>query len=204
MVRFTGPKNKIARKFGANLFGRLRNPLIHKPNPPGVHGAKRKKKSDYGLQLEEKQKLRAVYGMISQKQLLKYFKEATRKPGKTADLFLIELETRLDIVVYRLKFASTIFAAQQLVSHGHILVNGKRVDRRSFRVKPGMTISIREKSQKNTLIAQSIESSREVPEYLTLDAAKFSGEFMQIPEADQIPIPEINVPLVCEFLAHTS
>jgi len=204
MVRFTGPKNKIARKFGANLFGRLRNPLIHKPNPPGVHGSKRKKKSDYGLQLEEKQKLRAVFGMISQKQLLKYFKEATRKPGKTADLFLIELETRLDIVVYRLKFASTIFAAQQLVSHGHILVNGKRVDRRSFRVKPGMTISVREKSQKNTLIAQAIESSREVPEYLSLDAAKFSGEFVLAPVADQIPIPEINVPLVCEFLAHTS
>jgi small subunit ribosomal protein S4 len=204
MVRFTGPKNKIARKFGANLFGRLRNPLIHKPNPPGVHGAKRKKKSDYGLQLEEKQKLRAIFGMISQKQLLKYFKEATRRPGKTADLFLLELETRLDIVVYRLKFASTIFAAQQLVSHGHILVNGKRVDRRSFKVKPGMTISIREKSQKNALIAQSIESSREVPEYLTLDAAKFSGEFVLIPEADQIPIPEINVPLVCEFLAHSS
>jgi len=203
MVRFTGPKNKIARKFGANLFGRLRNPLIHKPNPPGVHGAKRKKKSDYGLQLEEKQKLRAVFGMLSQKQLLRYFKESEKRPGKTADLFLQALETRLDIVVYRLKFASTIFAAQQLVSHGHILVNGKRVDRRSFNVKPGMTIALKEKSKNSQLIKQSLESSREVPEYLSLNASSFSGELTLLPEADQIPIPSINAPLVCEFLAHT-
>ncbi len=203
MVRFTGPKNKIARKFGANLFGRLRNPLIHKPNPPGVHGAKRKKKSDYGLQLEEKQKLRAIFGMLTQKQLLRYFKEAAKRPEKTTDLFMQALETRLDIVVYRLKFASTIFAAQQLVSHGHILVNGKRVDRRSFNVKPGMKISLKEKSKNSLLVKQSLESSREVPEYLSLNTGSFSGELVLLPELDQIPIPAINVPLVCEFLAHT-
>lgn len=203
MVRFTGPKNKIARKFGANLFGRLRNPLIHKPNPPGVHGAKRKKKSDYGLQLEEKQKLRAIFGMLTQKQLLRYFKEAARRPEKTTDLFMQALETRLDIVVYRLKFASTIFAAQQLVSHGHILIDGKRVDRRSFRVKPGMKISLKEKSKNSLLVKQSLESSREVPEYLSLNTGSFSGELVLLPEIDQIPIPAINVPLVCEFLAHT-
>jgi len=203
MVRFTGPKNKIARKFGANLFGRLRNPLIHKPNPPGVHGAKRKKKSDYGLQLEEKQKLRAIFGMLTQKQLLRYFKEAAKRPEKTTDLFMQALETRLDIVVYRLKFASTIFAAQQLVSHGHILVNGKRVDRRSFNVKPGMKISLKEKSKNSLLVKQSLESSREVPEYLSLNTGSFSGELVLLPELDQIPIPAINVPLACEFLAHT-
>ena len=206
MVRFSGSKNKIARRFGINIFGRLRNPMLHKQNPPGQHGAKRKKKSDYGLQLEEQQKLRACFGMLSKKQLLKCYKEASRKKtGTIAHNFMELLELRLDTAVYRLKFASTIFQAQQLVAHGHILVNGKKVDIRSFKVKSGMTISIKEKSQKLPLIKEALESPmREVPEYYSLDATKFSGQLITIPEIDQIPIPLVNIPLVCEFLAHTS
>ena len=137
MVRYTGPKNRIARRFGANIFGKKRNPLAHKMNPPGIHGQKRKKKSDYGVQLEEKQKLRACYGMLTQKTLVRYYREAVKNDGNTQDLFIQRIETRLDVVVYRLKFALTPFHAQQLVSHGHIFVDGKRVDIRSFQVKEG-------------------------------------------------------------------
>ncbi len=205
MSRYTGPKNRIARKFGVNIFGRLRNPLLHKPTPPGVHGAKRKKKSDYGLQLEEKQKLKACYGMITDKQLLRYFKKATDREGTTSQHLLQLLECRLDNVVYRLKFGATIFQAQQLVNHGHVLVNGKKVDIRSFQVKPGMVISIKEKSKGNTFIKTNMESTRQnVPEYLTLDEQSLKGELVRMPNVEEIPfsIP-INTTLVCEFLAHT-
>lgn len=205
MSRHTGPRNRIARRYGANIFGRLRNPLLHKANPPGMHGAKRRKKSDFGTQLEEQQKLRALYGMISRKQLVGYYQEALRSPLNTPLLFMQELECRLDNIVYRLKFAPTIFAAQQLVSHGHVLVNGKKVDRRSFRVKPGMEISIKPKSQQMPLVKQAVESSQvAVPEYLSLDAAKLSGQLMVAPGIDQIPLAlPINIPMVCEFLAYT-
>ncbi len=205
MSRYTGPKNRIARRFGVNIFGRLRNPLLHKPNAPGMHGAKRKKKSEYGTQLEEKQKLRAVYGMLTQKSLVNSFRKALNMPGATAHNFLQILECRLDNLVYRLRFASTIFAAQQLVSHGHVLVNGKKVDRRSFQVKPGMTLSIREKSQKMKAIAEAKGNiHREIPGYLSTHE-EFSGKLEMLPELDQISLPlPINIPLVCEFLAHTN
>jgi small subunit ribosomal protein S4 len=206
MARFIGNKNRIARRFGVNIFGRARNPLIHKPNPPGVHGARRKKKSDYGLLLEEKQKLKAVYGMIRERQLINYYKRALAMAGNTPQHLAEMLECRLDNMVYRLKFASTIFAAQQLVSHGHILVNGKKVDRRSFEVKPGMVISIREKSQKNKAIVESLENTnRSTPEYLSFDSAKFSGQLLVKPQIDQISWPvEINLPAICDFLDHTT
>lgn len=206
MVRYTGPKNRIARRFGANLFGKARNPLLHKPNPPGVHGAKRKKKSDFGLQLDEQQKLKAVYGMLTRSQLIRYFKDAARSKGNTPSLFIERLECRLDNIVYRLKLAPTIFAAQQLVSHGHVLVNGKKVDRRSFFVRPGMTVSIKTKSQEMPIIKQSLESvAQGIPEYLSSDPTKFSGQLLVSPAIDQVPFPiPLNVPLICEFLAHSS
>lgn len=206
MARYIGPKNRIARRFGANVFGRARSPLLHKPNPPGQHGAKRKKKSDYGLQLEEKQKLRAVYGMLSQKKLINAYKQAVKNPGNTAHNLLESLECRLDNVVYRLRFATTIFAAQQLVSHGHVLVNGKKVDRRSFLVKTGMEITLKEKSKKVKAIQIAQEAtSRDIPSYLSLSKDKCSGVLEMAPEPDQIPLSlPVNVPLVCEFLAHTA
>jgi small subunit ribosomal protein S4 len=206
MVRYTGPKNQIARKFGANIFGRVRNPLLHKPNPPGVHGTKRRKKSDFGVQLDEQQKLKAIYGMLTRKQLVRYYKEALHQQKNTTQAFMQRLECRLDNIVYRLKLAPTIFAAQQLVSHGHVLVDGKKVDRRSFYVRPGMVVSIRSKSQEIPIIKLAQENaSRAVPEYLSLDAEKFSGQVLVPPAPDQIPLPlPVNIPLICEFLAHTS
>ena len=205
MARYRGPKNRIARRFQTNVFGRARNPLLHKVNPPGMHGARRRKKSDYGLQFEEKQKLKAVYGMLSEKQLIRYYREAVRRRGNTAHLFIEMLESRLDIVVYRLKMAPTIFAAHQLVSHGHILVDGKKVDRRSFHVRQGMKISVREKSQTNQMIRASIESGRDLPEYCSVDPSSFTGELSAPPAYDMVPMPLIiNVPVVCELLAHTT
>ncbi len=206
MARFTGNKNRIARRFGANIFGRSRNPLLHKQNPPGQHGARRRKKSDYGLQLEEKQKLKAVYGMLSEKQLVRYYKKALRIPGNTAHHLAGMLECRLDTIVYRLKFAPTIFSAQQLVSHGHVMVNGKKVDIRSFQVKPGMTISIKEKSRNMKTIKEALDNgNRNVPEYLSLEAEKFEGKILNPPSLEQMPWPiEIDLPGICDFLAHTS
>lgn len=206
MARYTGNKNRIARRFGTNIFGRARNPMLHKPNPPGVHGARRRKKSDYGLQLEEKQKLKAVYGMLSEKQLINYFKKALRKAGNTAQHLAEQLECRLDNVVYRMKFANTIFGAHQLVSHGHILVNGKKVDRRSFIVEPGMVISIKEKSRKMKSINEALDNpARALPEYITLDRDHFSGQLVAMPLPEQMPWPiEINLPEICDFLAHTT
>jgi small subunit ribosomal protein S4 len=205
MSRYLGPKNRIARKFGANIFGRARNPLLHKVNPPGVHGAKRRKKSDYGLQLDEKQKLKAVYGMLTHKQLLLAYRTSLKKPGNTSHNLLSLLESRLDNIVLRLRLAPTIFSAQQLICHGHILVNGRKVDRRSFQVKPGMTISIKEKTKKMVIVkAAQGNTSREVPEYLSVSEDRNSGKMEAAPEFDQVPLPiMINVPLVCEFLAHT-
>lgn len=206
MARYIGNKNRVARRYGVNIFGRIRNPLLHKPNPPGMHGARRRKKSDYGLQLEEKQKLKAIYGMLSEKQLVKYYKEAVRLEGNTANHFAEMLECRLDVVVYRLRFGSTIFAAHQLVSHGHILVDGKKVDRRSFQVKPGMVISVKEKSRQSKAIKESLEhSARKVPEYLSLDQNHFSGQLLAKPVPEQMPWPiEISLPVICDFLAHST
>ena len=205
MSRYTGNKNRIARRFGVNIFGRARNPLLHKPNPPGVHGARRKKKSDFGLQLEEKQKLKAVYGMLSEKQLINNYKKAVMMKGNTPQHLAEILECRLDNVVYRLKFASTIFGAQQLVNHGHILVDGKKVDIRSFTVKPGMVISIKEKSQKVKSIQEALNGNREIPAYLSSDPTKFSGQLMTKPGLDQISWPiEIKLPEICDFLEHTT
>lgn len=204
MARYRGPKNRVARRFAANIFGKARNPLLHKQHPPGMHGAKRKKRSDFGMQLEEQQKLKAVYGMLSQKQLVNAYKKALLRPGNTSHNFIDHLECRLDNIVYRLRFAASIFGAQQLVSHGHILVDGKKVDRRSFLVRPGMKISIKTKSQQMKCIVASTEiASRDIPEYLSLGEDKLSGMLASIPHLDQVPFTlPINVPLVCEFLAH--
>lgn len=206
MSRYTGKKNRIARRFGVNIFGRARNPLIHKQNPPGVHGLRRRKKSDYGIQLMEKQKLKAIYGMIREKQLLNYYDEAARLTGNTAEHLAQMLECRLDVVVYRLKFGNTIFGAQQLVAHGHVMVDGKKVDRRSFQVRPGMVVSIREKSQKMLAVNEALDNSmRDVPEYLELHRNNFSGQLLNLPLVESMPWPlEINLPEVCDFLAHTT
>ena len=206
MASYRGPKNRIARRFAANIFGKARNPLLHKQHPPGMHGAKRKKKSDYGIQLDERQKLKAVYGMISYKQLVNAYKKALLTKGNTAQLFLEQLECRLDNVVYRLRMAPSIFAAQQLVTHGHIQVDGKKVDRRSFQVRPGMTVSVKPASRQMKVILHAQEqSNRDIPEYFSLGDDKFSGSVVSSPQLDQVPLPlPINIPLVCEFISHST
>ena len=205
MSRYTGPKNRIARRFGVNIFGKRRNPLLHKPHPPGVHGPKRKKKSDseFGLQILEQQKLKAVYGMLSKKQLVKYYQQSLAQPGNTNHLLLQKLETRLDNIVYKLGFASTIFQARQLVTHGHVRVDGKKVDIPSFVVKIGQSLSLSEKGEKMDQVQQALNNRESLPEYLTCDNKKMQGELIAIPneEAIEHPLP-IDVALVCEFLAH--
>jgi small subunit ribosomal protein S4 len=206
MARYRGPKNRIARRFGANIFGRARNPLLRKPNPPGQHGARRRKKSDYGIQLEEKQKLKACYGMLLEKKLVTLFKQAEREQGVTAENFMQKLECRLENVVYRLRFARTIFGAQQLVAHGHITVDGKKVDIRSYRVKPGQIVAIKEKSRNTKAILDSVETAQQnVPDYMELNKEKLTGKLIMLPTLEQIegqlPIP-VNIPVVCEFIAH--
>jgi small subunit ribosomal protein S4 len=204
MARYRDAKNRIARRLGVNIFGRAKNPLIHKAHPPGMHGAKRKKKSDYGVQLEEKQKLKAAYGMISEAQLRRYFGEAARRHQNTPELLIQRLECRLDNIVYRLRLAPTIFAAQQLVSHGHVSVNGKKVDIRSFEVRPGMEISIREKTKQNKIVSESVKNAnRSLPEYLELNEGTMTGKLLSLPTLGSIPTPlEINVPMICDFIAH--
>ncbi|MFZ4098989.1 MAG: 30S ribosomal protein S4 [Chlamydiia bacterium] len=204
MARYLGPKNRIARKYGTNIFGRLKNPLAKKPHPPGQHGAKRKKKSDYGMQLDEKQKLKACYGMLTEKQLMRYYEKAVAHHGDVANKLLQALECRLDNIVYRLRFAPTIFAAQQLVAHGHVLVDGKKVDIRSFVVHPGMKISLREKSREILVVKNAIEhGSRTVPEYLSMDPNTASGSLLVLPTIDQIQLAlPINIHTVCDFLAY--
>lgn len=207
MARYTGKKNRIARRFGANIFGRKRNPLLHKAHPPGVHGAKRKKKSDYGAQLEEKQKLKACYGMLSEKSLVRYYKEAARQKGNTMLRMMQLLEARLDIVVYRMGFASTIFHAQQLVAHGHITVNGKKVDIRSFSVNPGMTVAIKEKSRKVKAITEAAATNgRSLPGYFEVSEDKLSGKMLAYPGSiEEVPLAiPVDVATVCEFVAHNN
>lgn len=204
MARYRGAKNRIARRLGVNVFGRAKNPLIHKSHPPGMHGAKRKKKSDYGVQLEEKQKLKAAFGMISEAQLRRYFDAAARRRQNTPELLMQRLECRLDNIVYRLHLAPTIFAAQQLVSHGHVCVNGRRVNIRSFEVRPGMEISIQNKSKQMKLVTESAKNgNRSLPEYLSLDEGVLVGKLLSLPTLGSIPTPlEINVPMICDFIAH--
>lgn len=205
MVRYLGPKNRIARRFGVNVFNEVRSPLQKRPNPPGMHG-RRRKKSDYGLQLEEKQKLKACYGMLTERYLVNSFKRALSEEGNTVQRFMEKLECRLDTLVYRFNFAPTLFAAQQLVSHGHVLVNGKKVDCRSFLVKPGMELSIKPKSQKIPAVAFAFETaSRALPTYLSLDKEKFVGKLEMMPALDQIeavlPVP-LNIAGICDFISH--
>jgi small subunit ribosomal protein S4 len=205
MARYRGAKNRIARRLGVNVFGRSKNPLLHKGHPPGMHGAKRKKKSDYGLQLEEKQKLKAAFGMISEAQLRNYLAKAAAQHKDTPELLMQLLDSRLDVVVYRLRFASTIFGAQQLVSHGHVTVNGKKVNVRSFQVKPGMEISLDSKGKQLKCVLDSVKNAnRSVPDYMECNDASLVGKLVSLPSIVAIPLPlDIDVPMVCDFISHS-
>lgn len=198
MARYTGPKNKLARRAGMDL-GLKTNPtkLAKRLNiPPGQHGRKGSRKlSDYGIQLREKQKVKWIYGVL-EKQLRQYFETAARNPSATGEELLRQLELRLDNVVYRLGFAPTRTAARQLVTHGHIQIDQKKVDRPSYQVKVGHTISIKPKTAKIPAVAQVIEENKNIPKWLQRQA--IIGKIKQMPERDDIDA-DINESLIIEY-----
>jgi small subunit ribosomal protein S4 len=195
-------KYKINRRLGVNLWGRSKSPLAKgRENPPGQHGARRKKPSDFGTQLTAKQTLKGYYGNVSEKQFRKLYDEAVRRRGDTSENLIELLERRLDAVVYRLKFAPTPFAARQIVNHGHIRVNGKRVNISSYQIKDNDVISIKEKSKDMALIIEAAQSGeRDVPEYLTVDHKEMKGSFIRAPKLADVPYPvQMEPNLVIEF-----
>ena len=197
MARYTGPSWKLSRRFGISLTGTGKE-LEKRPYAPGQHGPNQRRKiSEYGLQLQEKQKLRHTYG-VTERQFRNTFDRAGKLQGKHGENFMILLESRLDNVVYRLGLARTRRAARQLVNHGHIFVNGSRVDIPSYKVTPGQTISVREKSRNAVVIKEAIEINNFVPDYLTFDADKLEGTFTRLPERSELPA-EINESLIVEF-----
>lgn len=197
MSRYTGPSWKLSRRLGISLSGTGKE-IEKRPYAPGQHGPnQRKKLSEYGLQLQEKQKLRHTYGM-TERQFRTLFDRAGKMKGVHGENFMILLETRLDNLVYRLGLARTRRGARQLVNHGHILVDGKRVDIPSFSVKPGQTISLREKSQNLAVVTEAIEVNNFVPDYLTFDADKKEGTFTRLPERSELS-SEINEAFIVEY-----
>ncbi|MCM3596550.1 MULTISPECIES: 30S ribosomal protein S4 [Bacillaceae] len=197
MSRYTGPSWKLSRRLGISLSGTGKE-LEKRPFAPGQHGpTQRKKLSEYGLQLQEKQKLRHMFG-VNERQFRNTFDKAAKMTGKHGENFMILLESRLDNVVYRLGLARTRRQARQIVNHGHIMVDGSRVDIPSFQVKPGQTITLREKSRNLDIVKESIEVSNFVPEFLTFDADKLEGTFTRLPERSELPA-EINEALIVEF-----
>lgn len=197
MARYTGSSWKISRRLGISLSGTGKE-LEKRPYAPGQHGPnQRKKLSEYGLQLQEKQKLRHMYG-VTERQFRNLFDKAGKLGGVHGENFMILLESRLDNVVYRLGLARTRRAARQLVNHGHILVDGSRVDIPSYRLTTGQTISLREKSRNLDVVKEAVEVNNFVPDYLTFDADKLEGTFTRLPERSELPA-EINETLIVEF-----
>lgn len=201
-MRYRGPKAKVMRRFGLALAAspKYQRILEKRPNPPGQHGgrAKRKKVGAYGSRLFEKQKLKAFYG-VAERQIRRYVAEAMRQQGPTGTNLLRILEQRLDAVVYRLGFAPSIWASRQLVGHGHVLVNGKRVDIPSYHVRPNDTITLSERFKRSRQLAIWLERGGIVPPaYLELDRDQMSGRLVRLPERDEIPVP-IDDRLIVEF-----
>ena len=197
MARYTGSSWKISRRLGISISGTGKE-LEKRPYAPGQHGPnQRKKLSEYGLQLQEKQKLRHMYG-VTERQFRNLFDKAGKLAGKHGENFMVLLEARLDNVVYRLGLARTRRAARQLVNHGHILVNGSRVDIPSYRLAAGQTISLREKSRNLDVVKEAVEVNNFVPDFLTFDADKLEGTFTRLPERSELPA-EINEALIVEF-----
>lgn len=197
MARYTGPVYKKSRRLGFSTLETGKE-LAKRPYAPGQHGADRKKKaSEYGTQMQEKQKMRFMYG-LTEKQFRKTFDKASKMAGITGENFFKLLESRLDNVVYRMGLASTRRAARQLVNHGHIEVNGKKVDIPSFNVKPGMTISVREKSVEHPAVKASLEANVTRPAYVDFDPKKMSGTYVRYPERSELTA-EINESMIVEF-----
>ena len=200
MARFTGPKTKVARRYGAPLFGPSKA-LERKNYPPGIHGPKgsRRKQSEYAIALGEKQKLRYQYGLM-ERQFRRYFETALKRRGVTGVTLLQLLETRLDNVVFRLGFANTRRGARQLVGHGHVQVNGRKVDVSSFNVKTGDVITVREKPNSRQLAIRNLDLTQitPVPDWLTVNREALSGQVARIPSREEIA-PIVNEQLIVEL-----
>ena len=196
MARYRGPVEKLERRLNADLGlkGERRlngkSALEKRPFAPGQHGQRRTKLSEYGMQLQEKQKAKIIYG-VSEKQFRKYFKEASRVEGNTGANLITLIETRLDNVVFRMGFATTRANARQFVTHGHVLVDGKKVNIPSFEIKAGQKIEIREKSKTNTQIVRALELTNQtgMVEWVEVDKVKVSGTFARIPTREEVVIP---------------
>ena len=201
MTKRINAKHKIDRRLGVNIWGRPKSPINKRDYGPGQHGQARGKISDYGVQLRAKQKLRGYYGNIGERQFRRYYQEATRRKGNTSEILIQLLERRLDAVVYRMKFAATVFAARQIVNHGHVLVNGKRVNIPSYQVKEGDTIELRSKAKQMTTVLASAElAERDVPDYIIVDHKEMKGSFVRTPTLGDVPYPVLMEPnLVIEF-----
>lgn len=204
MGRYTGPTDRLSRREGVNLFLKGERSYTGKldrriDQPPGVHGTRRSKFSEFGIRLREKQKVKIMYG-LRERQFSRYFKKAARKSGVTGSLLIIYLERRLDNVVYRLGFASSRNDGRQLVGHKHILVNGQTVNIPSYQVSEGDVIEIREKSRSLSRVHQALQllERRPIPGWLELDADKFKGSVTRLPEREDVTVP-INEQLIVEF-----
>lgn len=200
MSRYTGPKHRLCRRVGQPLCGLPNCPSLRRPYPPGQHGRTvRRRLSQYGKQLLEKQKLRFLYG-ITERQLRRYFQRASRVAGRTGERLVQLLESRLDNVVYRLGFARTLAAARQLVVHGHVQVNGRKVDRPGYPVRPGDEVAIRPKSRELEPVRLGLEMGRTPPAYLEVDPEQRKGRLVRVPRRDEVPVP-VDEGLVVEYYA---
>jgi len=204
MTKRTAAKYKIDRRMGENIWGRPKSPVNRREYGPGQHGQRRKGKlSDFGMQLRAKQKLKGYYGDLTEKQFRKIFTEAERVKGDTGENLIGLLERRLDAVVYRAKFVPTVFAARQFVNHGHVTVNGKKVNIPSYRVKEGDIIEVRDSSKQNVAVLDAIGlAERDVPDYMDVDHSKMSATFVRTPGLGDVPYPVMMEPnLVIEYYA---
>ena len=204
MTKRTAAKHKIDRRMGENIWGRPKSPVNRREYGPGQHGQRRKAKlSDFGIQLRAKQKLKGYYGDLTEKQFRRIFAEAERIRGDTGEKLVGLLESRLDALIYRAKFVPTIFAARQFINHGHIRVNGRKVNIASYRLNEGDTVEVREKSKQIPLVLEAIAlAERDVPEYVSVDHSKMLATFVRIPSVSDVPFPVIMEPnLVVEFYA---
>ena len=201
MSKRSEPHYKIDRRLGCNLWGRPKSPFNKREYAPGQHGQRRGKLSDFGIQLHAKQKLKGYYGNMSERQFRSYFESAVRLRGDTGEKLVGLLERRLDAIVYRLNFAPTIFSARQLINHGHITVNDKRVNIRSYLCSVGDKIAIKQSSQSHPLVMESIQGQyRDIPEYIQADIKKMEGSLVRIPILEDIPYPiEMEPNLVVEY-----
>ena len=202
MTKRLSAKYKIDRRMGENIWGRPKSPINSRSYGPGQHGQRRKNKvSDFGLQLRAKQKLKGYYGNLTEKQFKSTYAEAARRKGNASENLIALLESRLDAVVYRAKFVPTVFAARQFVNHGHVQVNGKRVNIASYRVKAGDVVSVRERSRNMALVLEAIQSGeRDVPDYIEVDVKGLSAKFVRAPDLAEVPYPVKMEPnLIVEF-----